>query len=857
MLCALAQALVLPAAAGAATPALAAASADTRDLTTYVNPLSGTLGAGFPMVGASLPFGMIQQGPDTGHPGTADPVNYDGYAYGDTQVRGFSLAHFDGAGIHISGDLPFMPTTGAVSSSDYTRYQSTFSHTNEVSVPGYYAVDLGTYQTRVELASGVHSGIQRYTFPSTTQANVLFNASLSIDGLHPASVDIFGNNTLRGSMASTAKKGEGYTLYYYAVFDRPFNAFGTWSGSTFTPGSRNTSGSSNGAYLTFDTTVNPAVNVRIGISYVDLAGALNNLDSEIPEGTSLDTLRAAAHDSWNSRLHGLEVESTDTGLLQTFYTNLYRSLTMPSQFDDVDGRYMGFDRVAHRVPGGQHHYTNLSLWDTYRTQNPLLELIEPKVAHDIYVSLLDDYDQNGQVLPKWVDANLDYQIMGGDSATPTIADGVMRGLLTGGEVQRAYLALRHQALTVTPGMGGPREHLDQDVAHGYIPYENAGNRAAAETQEYAIADASLYQLATRLNDPTTATTLRARADYWKNLIDPGQKFTRPRNGDGTWSDPCSNNPFGGPCAGHPWDPRFEDGYQEATGWQQTWLEQHDVAAMTTAIGGRDATLARLDTFFSTALTDGPYAVPLTQQYSSIFGIYYIGNQFTPANEPDLHTPWYYDYLGQPYKAQKVVRAAMQTYSQRPDGLPGNDDTGTMSSWYVLAALGIYSVTPGVPVWELNSPSFEVERIHMGATRGTFTISAPGASTVNKYVQSATLNPQASATRATGTTFDRPYLTQCEMVGGGELKYVLGPTANTTWGAGATPPSLSDSVPNGEAADCATALVAASLVTPPDMPDGPATGLLAAGALAMLVVGLSRRRARRQRRLSAIPAGNAG
>jgi len=171
---ALTQALALPAMAFATTPALAA-GADTRDLTAYVNPLSGTFGAGFPMVGASLPFGMIQQGPDTGHPGTADPVNYDGYAYNDTQVRGFSLAHFDGAGIHISGDLPFMPTTGAVSSSDYKQYQSTFSHTNEVAVPGYYAVDLSTYQTRVELGSAGHAGIQRYTFPATAQANVLFN----------------------------------------------------------------------------------------------------------------------------------------------------------------------------------------------------------------------------------------------------------------------------------------------------------------------------------------------------------------------------------------------------------------------------------------------------------------------------------------------------------------------------------------------------------------------------------------------------------------------------------------------------------------------------------------------------------
>ena len=495
----------------------------------------------------------------------------------------------------------------------------------------------------------------------------------------------------------------------------------------------------------------------------------------------------------HARLHDIEVDSPDTSLLQTFYTNLYRALTMPSRFDDFDGRYIGFDGAVHSVAGGHHHYTNLSLWDTYRTQNPLLELIEPAVAHDVYVSMLDDYDQNGLQLPKWTDANRDYQIMGGDSATPTIVDGVMSGVLKGAEVQRAYAAVLHQAMTVMPQPAYAREHLAEDLAHGYIPYEIAGNRAAAETQEYAIADAAVYQVATAVGDSTSAAALRGRADFWKNLIDPGQQFIRPRNGDGTWADPCASNPLIGPCLPHPWSPLFEDGYQEATGWQQTWLESHDVAGLAAAMGGRSATLSRLDTFFSQALTDLPYVVPLTQQYSSFFGVYYIGDQFTPANEPDLQSPWFYDYLGQPYKTQQVVRAAMDTYNQRPDGLPGNDDTGTMSSWFVLASIGMYHVTPGVPAWELNSPSFDTIRLHLGSPNSTFTISAPGASLLNKYVQSASLG---------GGTFNRPYITSCEMKSGGKLSFSLGAIANTGWGAGSPPPSLSDPIPNSLASRCA-------------------------------------------------------
>ena len=676
------------------TPAAATAPADTRDLTTFVNPLSGSFGAGFPMVGASLPFAMIQQGPDTGVPQmTGDPVNYDGYSYQDTHVYGFSLCHFDGAGIHISGDLPFMPTTGAVTSTDPSQYQSAYSHADEVSVPGYYAVGLTNYSTRVELASTARAGIQRYTFPATTQANVLLNASLSVSGLHPATVDVVGSDTLQGLMLSD--KAGGYVLYYQAVFDRAFSGFGTWSAGSITAGSRHTVGQSNGAYVTFDTTTNQVVNMRVAISYVDPAGAAANLAQEVPPGTPIGQVRLAAHDAWNARLHDLEVETTDTNLIQTFYTNLYRALTMPALFDDADGRYTGFDRVVRNVTPGHHHYTNLSLWDTYRTQNPLLELIEPAVARDIYLSLLDDYDQNGQHLPKWTDANLDYLIMGGDSATSTIADGVMRGILRGSELTRAYAALLHQATQTAPPAPA-REHLEKDVAKGYIPYDVAGSRAAAETQEYAIADAAVYQVALRLGLSADAAALKTRAGNWLHLMDPGQLFIEPRNDDGTWANPCSDNPMGGPCTPHPWNPSFQDGYQEATGWQQTWLENHDVAGLAAAIGGSAAMSSRMDTFFSTALTDAPYVVPTTQQYSSFFGIYYIGTQFTPANEPDLHAPWLYDWLGQPYKAQQVVRAAMQVYNQQPTGLPGNDDTGTMSSWFGWRRLGFTRSPPGCP-----------------------------------------------------------------------------------------------------------------------------------------------------------------
>ena len=784
---------------GVAHPAAAAPPSDNRDLTTFANPLAGSLGAGFPMVAAHLPFGMIEPGPDTGHPVAEDPLNYCGYAYADSTIRGFSLTHFDGAGIHIGGDLPFMATTGAVSSSDPVQYQSAFSHARETAVPGYYAVDLLKYQAAVAITGTQRAALMRFSFPATTQANILANPGLSIKGVQPASVSAIGNHTLEGWMRSESKAGEGYKLFFSAQFDRPFTATGTWSGAAITPGARSVTADGAGAYLTFDTTAQRDVTMRVGISYVDPAGARNNLEREIPSRRTFDSVKTAAHDTWNANLHTIEVDGGSAEATRTFYSNLYRGMGLPALFDDADGRYLGFDGRLHTVRRGEHHYTKLSLWDTYRTQAPLLTLIEPKVQHDVLVSLLDDYDQNHLAIPKWTDANLDYQIMGGDGGSIEVADGVARGLLRGAEARRAYAAVLHQALTTTPPAPA-REHLDEDVKFGYIPYDRGGSRAAAETQEYATADAAVLQLARKFGTAAEAASLRAHADHWKNLMDPSG-FIRPRNADGSWANPSTTSSLSqGALPDAPtstWRPEFQDGYQEATGWQQTFMEPQDVAGLAGAIGGTSAMTSRMDTFFTQALADGPYAVPLAQQYGSAFGVYYIGNQFTPANEPDLATPWYYNWVGQPWKAQKVVHAAMETYNSRPDGLPGNDDTGTMSAWYVLASLGIYSVAPGVPLFEVNTPTFPATRVHLAGGR-VFTESAAGASGLNKYIQSARLG---------GRSFDRTYLSQCDIAAGGTLDYVVGPLSSTSWGTGhgAVPPSLSDPTANRVVTACSATI----------------------------------------------------
>ena len=772
--------LALAAAVMLAAPASAGAAADPASL---VNTRDGSLGGGFPMVSAELPFGLIQPGPDTAMPdGSQDPVNYDGYSYQDPDIRGFSLTHFDGAGIMIAGDLPFMPTTGSVSGSDPLQYASPYDHATETAQPGYYAVTLDRYDIRAELTGALRAAMMRFTFPAgATQENVLAEAGQSINGHTKSSaVDLVGNHELQG----WAKSDVGYTVYFDAVFDRPFTATGSLPG---------------GEYVSFDPAGGQTVTMRVGISYVDEAGAAGNLAAEIPAGRSFDQVRGAARAAWDAQLGRIAVSGGTRGKQATFYDNLYRSLLMPSVFDDADGRYLGFDGQVHSVAPGHHQYTALSLWDTYRSQMPLLELMEPRIAHDILASLITDAQQNHQVIPRWVQANIDRGIMGGDSGSALLADGAAAGLLTPAEAQTALSLLVGQATTLPPVW--PREHLDAELKYGYVPYDIDGIGASL-TEEYAIDDNAVAQLAGALGDSADAAALLARAGYWRHLVNPANHFIQDRNSDGSWANPPQiQDPSGitGISLGQsvPYSPDFQNGYQEGTGWDYLWSVPHDPAGLAQAIGGEAVALKRLDRYFSTALNT-PLApvVPLTQQEVSFFGVYYIGNQYTPANEPDLWTPWYYDFYGQPWKTQKVARAEMAVYNQTPEGLAGNDDTGEMSAWYVLAALGLYHVAPGVDAWELNSPAFPQITVREGPRQ--LRIDAPGASDARPYVQGLTLN---------GAPVTRTYLTSCQLRRGGALQYALGAAADRSWGSGpgAAPPS--DSAASGDVDACAARLAA--------------------------------------------------
>ncbi len=735
-----------------------------------VDTRSGSLGPGFVTVAAGLPFGMVTPGPITTTPLGDDPLNYVGYSYQDPQIRGFALTHFSGAGIHIGGELPVMPTIGAVTSMNPSSWASPFTHAGEVAQPGYYATTLLKTGVRAELTSTMRTAVERFTFPQTAQANLLFDVTRDNDsnqsgGTQSGAFRIVGDRAVRGHVV--VPDSGGVTIWFAARFDRPFDRHGSWTAGGLTPAKRAASGRGAGGWVGFDATKVRTVQAAVALSYTSQREALRNLAAEVGRGTGFAAVRRHAQRVWDSRLRSVTVTGGARHTRRTFYTALYHALLMPTVFDDVDGRYRGFDDKIRRVPRGHHHYTDLSLWDTYRTQTPLLTLVAPRVAHDLGISLLADTAQNSGVIPRWVRGNRDYGIMGGDSGTPTLATLVTSGALRGKAARAAYAAMVRQATTL-PAVD-PRSGLDSYLKLGFIPL-NVSDRGAAVTLEYAIDDASIAGLARRFHDGRRVRQFTRRAGSWRHLLDRQDGFLRPRMSDGAWAKPTNLG------LTHVWNPIFPDGWQEGTGWQYLWLVPQDVRGLAKAIG-RDVMLRRLDRFFVAALNrQGVPVVPVAQAEASLFGAYYIGNQYTPANETDLQAPWLYDWLGQPWRTQQVVRAEAGAFNASPYGLPGNDDAGTMSAAYVLSAIGLYQAQPGVDAWEMSSPLFPQVRIRHGLT-----ISAPGTGPTRAYIGSVRLN---------GRPLERVWLTYGDLHG--HLVETMS-SRPTTWGTGpdAAPPSLHD------------------------------------------------------------------
>jgi predicted alpha-1,2-mannosidase len=759
-----------------------------------VNPLIGSRHGGNTYPGAVMPFGMLQWSPENTrgkHTRTASP---SGYLYDAARIRGFALTHISGAGCAgASGDVPFMPVTMAVKgspSADLTdgTYASDFSHANEQATAGAYRVRLAN-GVQVDLAAATRSGIGRFTFPAGQPANLLIRASDSEVGSSDANVSIDrATHTVSGSVTSgnfcgylaKADQRSYYTLYFVAQFDQPFASTGAWQdgnvqanktsakgGTGYDAKGFPTPGKGSGVWLGFDP-AKGAVQVRVGISYVSLDNAKANLAAEIPAQNTVERVSAKAGDAWNEALGKIAVTGGSADQRTTFYTALYHSLLHPNVFSDVNGEYRGFDQQVHRVEGKQRvQYANFSGWDIYRSQLQLLTWLYPDVGSDIAQSLFNQAKQNNGEWDRWTHNNGGTHVMSGDPAGPALAaiDAF------GGhdfDLHGAYASLVKAATEVTAhdlsddGCNvecvGQRPSLDQWLKQHYIATQSHSWAGAAETLEDVTADFALAQLAARVGDHQGEQQFLTRAGYWRNVFNPKATpeggYIQNRNLDGSWPA---------------FKPDADDGFVEGSAAVYLWMVPFDVRGLFEQMGGIAKATTRLDKFFHDdkgqwALTEaGPMHAELN-------------------NEPSVGTPWLYAFVGQPSKTQEAVRIVVNTlWKNTPEGIPGNDDLGEMSSWYVWSALGMYPAIPGRAELILGSPLFTHAVIHR--TQGDVVIAAPSASAQTPFVQSLTVN---------GTPHDSPWLPASFAVHGGQLQFTLGAQANKAWGSdiAKAPPSFS-------------------------------------------------------------------
>jgi predicted alpha-1,2-mannosidase len=726
-----------------------AASADPVAL---VDPFIGTGGlaafgdnnegqtADFP--GAAAPFGMIDWSPDT----PTQPTS-SGYWYHDTAITGFSLTHVSGAGCPIFGDFDVLPTIGAVT--DPAHAQQSFTHIDEIASPGYYAVTIGTPPIRVALAATPRMGLGSFTFPAGSQAHLLMNVSSDQAGVTDAEFRIVSADEIAGYASSGSFCGmpNAFTVYFVAQFDRPFAGHGIWQHSTVTDGASNVRGTNVGGYLTFDTAQNPTVRVRTAISYVSVAGARANLAAEA-KTWDVGAARRQTAAAWRSLLGEVAIEGNTLPERRMFYTALYHTFLDPNLFSDADGSYRGFDQQVHRDARGHAEYANFSGWDTYRTTMALQALLVPKESSDMIESLVHAAEQGGW-LPKWPVANGYTGVMGGDAADPLIASAYAFGARDF-DTHAALAAMVKGATDTTspPGQGWYRERpgLDDYLRLGYVingrttSVSNEPN-GASETLEYALDDFAIARFANAIGDRSTYREFARRAANWTYLFNGATGLIAPRGSNGAFEQ-------------QPLTPNGQNGFQEGDAWQYTWMVPQSLGVLVRALGGPPAAVAKLDGYLS-SLNEGQ-SLPFA----------WIGNQ------PSFGDDWVYLWAGAPYRQQLVTREILTAlYTPAPDGIPGNDDLGSMSAMWAWEAMGLYPTNVSVRDLELGAPLFA--RISIRAPHGPrIEISAPEAADGVPYVASL---------RVDGRATQRTWLTLPEK-GSLRLQYLLSRRPDVAWGA---------------------------------------------------------------------------
>lgn len=747
-------------------------------LTNEVNPFIGTGFYGQSILSASVPFGMVRVGPDVESDGW---LYASGYHYTAESIMGFSQ-------LHPGGDIQLMPTTGlkiktipGTMSNPDAGYRSRFSHAQEISKPEYYQVRLNDYDITVGLTASKRVSFHKYIFPKADDAHVLLDLGHSNYKNYTkiAHVRIIA---AKSEIEGYRETEEGSKVYFVIRFNKPFDSFGTWDNeeyhretdeSKIFPYKTDETGKKIGAFVNYRTGQDEEILVKVGISFVNIDGARNNLDTEI-SGWDFNKVRRDAANSWNKELSKIMVKGGTKKQRTTFYTALYHSILYRNISNDVDGKYFGMDGKIHQTAGWDF-YPDFWAWDIFRSAQPLMTIIEKGRVRDIILSVLCKYNEM-----KWFPAqhyrNVFGQGMVGDHLVPIVVDAFMKGIY-GYDSLVIYQAMKEKALFYPSHLDSTygRSGLQYYLQLGYIPCDRI-TESVSKTLEFSFDDWCIALLAKKLGREDDYKLFSKRGAYYKNMYDAASGFMRPRNLDGSWLQLCKlgkppgvssteyNKYYG--CFDPFWiGVRPYRNYTESNAWQYLFFAPQDIPGLIKLMGGKQEFVNKLDQLFTmNAEETGP-------KYVGTVGT--IG-QDVHGNEPSHHVPYLYNYAGQPWKTQDIVRRIMdELYNDTPGGLPGNEDQGAMSSWYVFSAMGFYPVTPGSTVYSIGSPIFDEVIIYPDGKNGkSFIIKTKNNSKENKYIQSAVLN---------GEPLNTTELSHFDIMKGGALNISLGNQRNEYWG----------------------------------------------------------------------------
>lgn len=712
------------------------------DYLRYVDPYIGSGGHGHVFVGASVPLGMVQVGPQNIHKG------WDwcsGYHYSDSVLIGFSHTHLSGTGCADLGDVLLMPYVGDVRTARGEQdniegaCSTYYSHENEEVAPGYYSL-LMDNGVRAELTATDRVAIHRYTYPEGTPRLLVNLKEGNGDRAFATALKRTDEYTVEGYRFSKGWSPQ-HKVFFVLKSDQPIESVAVFADDV-PAGQDSLSGEAVKGVLTFRNN-SKHVQLKVALSSVSCANALANLKAEQP-GWNFEKVRTDAERRWNRMLSCVKVESSDERGKKIFYTGLYHMFIAPTLYADVNGEFRGHDDKIYKADYWTN-YSTFSLWDTYRTLHPLLTIIQPQLVPDMVNSMLSIYDQQGK-LPIWPLVGGETNQMPGYSAIPVIADAYLKGF-RGFDPERA---LNYMVASATYDR---QRGVPYVMEKGWIPCDKMPE-ATSIAMEYAVGDWGLAMMAQKMGKEDIYNTFWKRGHYYEQYFDKSINFIRPKMDDGSWRTPY--DPF---LSIHGWGD-----FCEGNGWHYTFFVPQHPEGLISLMGGDDRFASKLDSLF---VAEGDMGEQASADISGLIGMYAHGN------EPSHHVAYLYVYAGQQWKtAERVSYIQHNFYTDRPDGIIGNEDCGQMSAWHVLSALGFYQVNPSHGVYVFGSPLFEKVSINLPEGK-TFTIEAPAVSKDNKYIQSVRLN---------GESYPKSYITYEDVMKGGTLTFEMGNKPNKQFGA---------------------------------------------------------------------------